>query len=151
MFLPFDLENAFSAGFVLALLAAIQPSQDFDCSYAEKTLNILDALAAGGNVPARFRRDELERLHEMLRPVIQQSRSSHEGSHHLLGEPGPERTDTIIHGVSPDQMLTISSLLDCYPGVDLGPGTVMDDSWLWEAEASAIGSYRDNAETQQGD
>ncbi|KAM5352921.1 hypothetical protein ACJ41O_005643 [Fusarium nematophilum] len=55
-FLPFDLDRAFSAGFVLSLISAINPISDADDTHLEKTFGLLDTLIAGGNVPARFRR-----------------------------------------------------------------------------------------------
>ncbi|KAF4458267.1 transcriptional regulatory [Fusarium albosuccineum] len=66
-FLPFDLDHAFSAGFVLSLISAINPaSKAIDDCYVETTFSLLDTLIAGGNVPARFRRQELSCLRDML-------------------------------------------------------------------------------------
>ncbi|KAF5651872.1 transcription activator [Fusarium sp. NRRL 25303] len=124
LFLPFDLDHAFSAGFVLALISAIQPFPDAASeSSFELTRNILDALIAGGNLPARFRRQELERLHDMLhlieqRDIVPQLQGQTDIP--VLGE----------QGISPNQILNVASLLDGHTNL----GVDLDDvnGWLWE-------------------
>ncbi|CZR40469.1 uncharacterized protein FPRO_05369 [Fusarium proliferatum ET1] len=124
LFLPFDLDHAFSAGFVLALISTIQPFPDAASeSSFELTRNILDALAAGWNLPARFRRQELERLHDMLHLIEQRGivpQLQGQADIHVLGE----------QGISPNQILKVASLLDGHTNL----GADLDDvnGWLWE-------------------
>lgn len=60
IFLPFDLEQIFSSGFIITLISAIHPfPNSVDESGFEKSLTLLDTLIANGNVPARFHREEL--------------------------------------------------------------------------------------------
>ncbi|KLP04783.1 Uncharacterized protein Y057_6536 [Fusarium fujikuroi] len=126
LFLPFDLDHAFSAGFVLALISAIQPFPDaVSESSFELTRNILDALIAGGNLPARFRRQELERLHDMLhlieqRDILPQLQGQENDRISVLGE----------QGISPNQILNVASLLAGHTSL----GADLDDvnDWLWE-------------------
>ncbi|KAG8361153.1 hypothetical protein FVEN_g689 [Fusarium venenatum] len=128
LFLPFDLDHAFSAGFVLALISALQPFPDALCEpYFEATVNILDTLIAGGNLPARFRRQEIERLHDMLRLVNQRETIAH---------PHEDQTAAIAahegeQGISPSQLLNITNMLDCCPPLNLDLDAV--NSWLWES------------------
>ncbi|KAF4496127.1 hypothetical protein FAGAP_7717 [Fusarium agapanthi] len=127
LFLPFDLDHASSAGFVLALISAMQPFPDAagESSF-ELTRNILDALIAGGNLPAQFRRQELERLHDMLhlieqRDIMPRLQDKENGRISVLGE----------QGISPNQILNVASLLDGQTnlGVDLNDDV---NGWLWE-------------------
>ncbi|KAL6884752.1 fungal-specific transcription factor domain-containing protein [Trichoderma evansii] len=126
LFLPFDLDHTFSAGFVLALISAIQPFPDATDSYFETTMHLLDSLIAGGNLPARFRRQELERFHEMLHLMNQQDDKSQSAGQEndcipVLGE----------QGISPNEILNVASMLDghSHPNLDLDDA----NSWLWEA------------------
>ncbi|KAG4290152.1 hypothetical protein FPRO06_02038 [Fusarium proliferatum] len=124
LFLHFDLDHAFSAGFVLALISTIQPFPDAASeSSFELTRNILDALIADGNLPARFRRQELERLHDMLHLIEQRDivpQLQGQADIHVLGE----------QGISPNQILNVASLLDGHTNL----GADLDDvnGWLWE-------------------
>ncbi|KAG4268066.1 hypothetical protein FPRO04_04482 [Fusarium proliferatum] len=124
LFLPFDLDHAFSAGFVLALISTIQPLPDAASeSSFELTRNILDALAAGWNLPARFRRQELERLHNMLHLIEQRDivpQLQGQADIPVLGE----------QGISANQILNVASLLDGHTNL----GADLDDvnGWLWE-------------------
>ncbi|CVL06503.1 uncharacterized protein FPRN_05211 [Fusarium proliferatum] len=124
LFLPFDLDHAFSAGFVLALISTIQPLPDAASeSSFELTRNILDALAAGWNLPARFRRQELERLHNMWHLIEQRDivpQLQGQADIPVLGE----------QGISANQILNVASLLDGHANL----GADLDDvnGWLWE-------------------
>ncbi|KAF5566727.1 transcriptional regulatory [Fusarium phyllophilum] len=127
LFLPFDLDHAFSAGFVLALISTIQPFPDAagESSF-ELTRDILDALIAGGNLPARFRRQELERLHDMLHLIEQRDIMPQ-----LQGQEYDDRISVLgEQGISPSQILNVASLLDGHTnlGVDLNDV----NGWLWE-------------------
>ncbi|KAF5601770.1 transcriptional regulatory [Fusarium pseudocircinatum] len=126
LFLPFDLDHAFSAGFVLALISAVQPFPDVagEPSF-DLTRNILDALIAGGNLPAQFRRQELERLHDMLhlieqRDIVPQLQGQENDHVSVLGE----------QGISPNQILNVASLLDGH--TNLGADLNDVNGWLWE-------------------
>ncbi|KAF5622700.1 transcriptional regulatory [Fusarium tjaetaba] len=126
LFLPFDLDHAFSAGFVLALISAVQPFPDAagESSF-ELTRNILDALIAGGNLPAQFRLQELERLHDMLhlikqRDIMPQLRGQENDRISVLGE----------QGISPNQILNVATLLDEH--TNLGADLNDVNGWLWE-------------------
>ncbi|RBA14930.1 hypothetical protein FPRO05_13146 [Fusarium proliferatum] len=124
LFLPFDLDHAFSAGFVLALISTIQPLPDAASeSSFELTRNILDALAAGWNLPARFRRQELERHHNMWHLIEQRDivpQLQGQADIPVLGE----------QGISANQILNVASLLDGHTNL----GADLDDvnGWLWE-------------------
>lgn len=125
MFLPFDLDIAFSAGFVLALISSIHPAPDSVPHSTKATFTILDALVDGGNAPARFRRQEFQRLNEML-CILQEKDSMHSqiiSPEQFAIVPGEE----FIHGVSPGEVLNVASLLDLCPGVDDATGV----GWLW--------------------
>ncbi|KAM0279868.1 hypothetical protein ACHAO9_011494 [Fusarium lateritium] len=126
LFLPFDLDHAFSAGFILALISAIQPFPDvIGDSYFETITHLLDALIAGGNLPACFRRQELERLHDMLHLIDQ-----HDNAPQFEGQENNNIPVLEEHGISPNQLLNVASMLDghAYLNVDLGDVS----SWLWE-------------------
>jgi len=82
-------------------------------------------LIAGGNLPARFRRQELERLHDMLhlieqRDIVPQLQGQDNDCISVLGE----------QGISPNQILNVASLLDGHTNI----GADLDDvnGWLWE-------------------
>ncbi|PNP82158.1 hypothetical protein FNYG_04347 [Fusarium nygamai] len=126
LFLPFDLDHAFSAGFVLALISAVQPFPDVAGEPSFKlTRNILDALVAGGNLPAQFRRQELGCLHGMLhlieqRDIVPQLQGQENDHISVLGE----------QGISPNQILNVASLLDGH--TNLGADLNDVNGWLWE-------------------
>ncbi|QPC80421.1 hypothetical protein HYE68_011173 [Fusarium pseudograminearum] len=128
LFLPFDLDHAFSAGFVLALISTVQPFSDAMCdSCFDATTNILDTLIAGGNLPACFRRQELERLHDMLHLIKQRERiPPHPNADQIPGFDAHRGEQ----GISPTQLLTVTNMLDSQPSFDLDFETV--NSWLWE-------------------
>ncbi|EKJ70473.1 hypothetical protein FPSE_09334 [Fusarium pseudograminearum CS3096] len=128
LFLPFDLDHAFSAGFVLALISTVQPFSDAMCdSCFDATTNILDTLIAGGNLPACFRRQELERLHDMLHLIKQRERiPPHPNVDQIPGFDAHRGEQ----GISPTQLLTVTNMLDSQPSFDLDFETV--NSWLWE-------------------
>ncbi|RGP63942.1 transcriptional regulatory [Fusarium sporotrichioides] len=134
LFLPFDLDHAFSAGFVLALISAVQPFPDAVCEpYFEATVNILDTLIAGGNLPARFRRQEIERLHDMLHLIDQQESASHPNGDQVTGFVAQQGEQ----GISPSQLLNVTNMLDCCPPLNLDLDAV--NSWLWESATFETG------------
>ncbi|RSL88386.1 hypothetical protein BHE90_000045 [Fusarium euwallaceae] len=130
IFLPFDLEQIFSSGFIITLISAIHPFPNaVDEAGFDKSLNLLDTLIANGNIPARFRREELVRLHEMLLLVSQQEINPE--------DVGLDPSQAIPHSMSPNQILSIANLLDSYPDLDsiVGVGT---EGWLWETDTAAV-------------
>ncbi|WXC67653.1 hypothetical protein SNK03_013468 [Fusarium graminearum] len=128
LFLPFDLDHTFSAGFVLALISTVQPFSDAMCdSCFDATINILDTLIAGGNLPACFRRQEMERLHDMLHLIKQRERiSPHPNVDQIPGFDAHQGEQ----GISPTQLLAVTNMLGSQPSFDLDLDTV--NSWLWE-------------------
>ncbi|CAF3543524.1 unnamed protein product [Fusarium graminearum] len=128
LFLPFDLDHTFSAGFVLALISTVQPFSDAMCdSCFDATINILDTLIAGGNLPACFRRQEMERLHDMLHLIKQRERiSPHPNVDQIPGFDAHRGEQ----GISPTQLLAVTNMLGSQPSFDLDLDTV--NSWLWE-------------------
>jgi hypothetical protein len=133
IFLPFDLEQIFSSGFIITLISAIHPFPNaVDGSGFDKSLNLLDTLIANGNIPARFRREELVRLHEMLLLVSQQEINPEDVGGDVL-----DPSNAMPHSMSPNQILSIANLLDSYPDLDsiVGVGT---EGWLWETDTAAV-------------
>ncbi|VUC35895.1 unnamed protein product [Clonostachys rosea] len=132
-FLPFDLDHAFSASFVLSLVSAIQPFPNtIGDSYLETTTTLLNALAASGNVSARFRQEELQRLYDMLL-LVNQELPDQAIALETQDTSGIVNPSLMPQGVSPNQMLSVASLLETYPGFDLSPNAA-DNRWLWEGE-----------------
>ncbi|RSM12575.1 hypothetical protein CEP52_002340 [Fusarium oligoseptatum] len=130
IFLPFDLEQIFSSGFIITLISAIHPFPNaVDEAGFDKSINLLDTLIANGNIPARFRREELVRLHEMLLLVSQQEINPE--------DVGLDPSQAMPHSMSPNQILSIANLLDSYPDLDsiVGVGT---EGWLWETDTAAV-------------
>ncbi|KAM6509731.1 hypothetical protein FALCPG4_017379 [Fusarium falciforme] len=133
IFLPFDLEQIFSSGFIITLISAIHPFPNaVDESGFDKSLSLLDTLIANGNIPARFRREELVRLHEMLLLVSQQEINPEDVGGDVL-----DPSHSMPHSMSPNQILSIANLLDSYPDLDsiVGVGT---EGWLWETDTAAV-------------
>ncbi|CAH0024899.1 unnamed protein product [Clonostachys rhizophaga] len=132
-FLPFDLDHAFSASFVLSLVSAIQPFPNtIGDSYLETTTTLLNALTASGNVSARFRQEELQRLHDMLL-LVGQEYADQATAPETQDASGIVNVSLMPQGVSPNQMLSVASLLETYPGFDVSPDAA-DNRWLWEGE-----------------
>lgn len=131
-FLPFDLDHAFSAGFVLSLISVINPdSVDVNDAHLERTFCLLDTLIAGGKVPAGFRRQELAFLHDMLRCLKESDSDTCPQETARSGLPLAGTYDLSQQGVSPNEMLALASLLDGDSTLHLDSEVV--NSWLWEA------------------
>ncbi|RJE27523.1 hypothetical protein PHISCL_00109 [Aspergillus sclerotialis] len=71
-FLPFDLENLFSASFILTLISTILPDSLADHTYREMSFSLLDEMIARGNQVARMRKSEIELLEELIQPLQRQ-------------------------------------------------------------------------------
>lgn len=70
-FLPFDLENLFSASFVLSLISGILPGLLADHTYRDMGFSLLDEMIARSQV-ARMRKSEIELLEELMQPLQRQ-------------------------------------------------------------------------------
>lgn len=126
---PFDLDHAFSASFVLSLVSAIQPIPNtIRHSYLETTTTLLNALTASGNVSARFRQEELQRLHDILL-LVGQEYPNHANAPEAQDTSGIVNVSLMPQGVSPNQMLSVASLLETYPLFDVSPDTA-NNRWL---------------------
>ncbi|KAI8671948.1 Zn(2)-C6 fungal-type domain-containing protein [Fusarium sp. Ph1] len=131
-FLPFDLDHVFSAGFVLSLIVAVHPaSAEGDERYLETPYGLLDTLIAGGNVPAYFKRQELNCLRDMLRCLMEPHSCPNPQDANETGFLSGTTCDLSQHGVSPNEMLALASLLEGDSMVQIDPEVV--DSWLWES------------------
>lgn len=133
LFLPFDLDHAFSAGFAISLLSILKPfSYSVDKAYIETAHKLLDTLIAGGNAPAAFRCQELDRLQDMLQLVRQQC----DGTDVV---PLPDQADVSTlgsqesHGISPTNLLNIADIFDGYVPLELDYDPA--HTWLWETNA----------------
>ncbi|KAG9251637.1 uncharacterized protein F5Z01DRAFT_273665 [Emericellopsis atlantica] len=131
-FLPFDLEYAFSAAFILMLTNAIHPFPDvMDSGWFEHALEIIGALEESGSVAARFRLQELERLQEILGLVArhaassfgEQAQESRQHEHDDLGN--------IDEGLASADFLSIADMIGRYPIVEMDSNLLGGD-WLWE-------------------
>lgn len=147
-FLPFDLEQAFSSAFVLTLMTAIPGLPDRDTSYMDTTFEIIDTMIARGNVVARFRKEELEKLQEMLHLATlrfqapnevsmsgdQAALNPSEGlgtSNEGLVDRGPA-TGSTVNGLASEKMLSIAGLLDWEPNMSALGDDQLAGSWLWD-------------------
>ncbi|WAO88936.1 Zn(2)-C6 fungal-type domain-containing protein [Fusarium falciforme] len=131
-FLPFDLDHVFSAGFVLSLIVAVHPaSADGYERYLETPYALLDTLIAGGNVPACFKRQELNCLRDMLRCLMEPHSCPNPQDVNETGFLSGTTGDLSQHGVSPNEMMALASLLEGDSMVQIDPEVV--DSWLWES------------------
>ncbi|KAI8257858.1 Proline utilization trans-activator [Colletotrichum sp. SAR11_239] len=119
---------------------------DREGNHLKDAFEILDTMIARGNVVARFRREELEKLQEILRltqsqiekPVAASERNeghlmmnSGGGSDdELLQDRGPP-TGSTANGLASEQMLSIAGLLDWEPNTSTFGDDQLAGSWLW--------------------
>lgn len=126
-----------------------------DNNYMQTTTDILDTMIARGNVVARCRKEELEKLQEMLcvaqrqlhapLPVAGDGSSSmqatdqsslriHTGDALFMteqpAEAGPA-TGSTTNGLASEQMLSIAGLLDWEPNMAAFDDDQLAGSWLW--------------------
>ncbi|TQN67216.1 Proline utilization trans-activator, partial [Colletotrichum shisoi] len=159
-FLPFDLEQTFSAAFVLTLMTAVPGLPTRNGEYVQTAFGILDTMMERGNVVARYRREELKKLQEMLH--LAQARlfqaaaaaaaggdvmdstgnlgldtqsanvlqTNHVGQD-VLGEGGPATGSSTANGLASEQMLSIAGLLDWEPSVAALQDDQLAGNWLW--------------------
>ncbi|KAK2776493.1 C6 transcription factor [Colletotrichum kahawae] len=145
-FLPFDLEQTFSSAFVLTLMSSIPGLPDLEGNHMKGAFEILDTMIARGNVVARFRKEELEKLQEILRltqsqfegPVAASDRNeghllvnSGGGSDNGLLQDHGSATGSTANGLASEQMLSIAGLLDWEPNLSTFGDDQLAGSWLW--------------------
>lgn len=154
-FLPFDLEQAFSSAFILTLMTSMPGLSERDNNYMQTTTDILDTMIARGNVVARYRKEELEKLQEMLCLAQRQLHAppsvAGDGSSSMQAEnqsslrrnagelsssteqpteAGPA-TGSTTNGLASEQMLSIAGLLDWEPNMAAFDDDQLAGSWLW--------------------
>ncbi|KAK1541337.1 hypothetical protein CPAR01_07326 [Colletotrichum paranaense] len=154
-FLPFDLEQAFSSAFVLTLMTSMPSLSERDNRYMQTTTDILDTMIARGNVVARCRKEELEKLQEMLCLAQRQLHAppsvAGDGSSGMQAEnqsslridagdlslPTEQPTEagpaigSTTNGLASEQMLSIAGLLDWEPNMAAFDDDQLAGSWLW--------------------
>ncbi|KAF9893436.1 hypothetical protein FE257_010748 [Aspergillus nanangensis] len=123
-FLPFQLEDAFSSGFVLHLLRAVAPWLLPDDSWSEDVDCVLDRMISKGNLVAPLRKVELSQLAHIMTPLTPgalhfQSPSPTEERQDdpsmVLGEeevPGWDLFMGNAIGLDPSQILDLAARLD---------------------------------------
>lgn len=78
MFVPFDLESTWSAALVLLILPFIDPSLSQDtASSLHIVYDILEDMAAVGNIVASYRKTELAQLEQNLKALEAMQRTEH--------------------------------------------------------------------------
>lgn len=128
------------------MLSTLQPFPEtrIDESYILTTNDLLDHLVSNGNMPARFRREELERLNQLLHNI------SSSPADVILEGPGPlldpqlmseddSQAQDVLYsfqgarqGVSPNQVLNVATLFESYDcPTDVDSSLLGDTAWLW--------------------
>ncbi|KAI1825075.1 fungal-specific transcription factor domain-containing protein [Xylaria intraflava] len=138
-FLPFDLESTFSSAFVLSLMAALPSVPLEETTDVNASHYLLNRMIDGGNVIAKFRREDLERLINFLvllrADTSQQGLSVTDEMTAMLGFNASEYDQAIpvqpgdvgtFNDLSPEQMLSLAGLLELDPAFDH-----VDEQWLW--------------------
>lgn len=105
-FLPFDLDSAFSASFVLLLATGIHPRLVPDRSHIDTIYQILDSMSMKGNLLASLRRSEIEELRAMLDP------GGLGAMNHGFGAPGPVASSVNAGAQDPIDTASLPSLGD---------------------------------------
>ncbi|OQU99952.1 Fungal Zn2-Cys6 binuclear cluster domain-containing protein [Cladophialophora immunda] len=147
-FLPFDLESAFSAAFIVTMASALVPTMIVDAAtYRATSDRIIDYLIRKGNVPAQLRKKELLCLDQMIQPLLDHRdqhlpppiHASQPPAHAFspdFGTLGGWRAGPGESGFSPSQMLNIADQLDTHTQ---GSATINGDwtttsPWVWWTE-----------------
>ncbi|EEU48333.1 uncharacterized protein NECHADRAFT_23096, partial [Fusarium vanettenii 77-13-4] len=68
-FLPFDLEYAFASALSLCIIRTVLPHFVPDQSWFQKAVSLLDKMISQGGIVARLRKNELQRLEQLLIPL----------------------------------------------------------------------------------
>ncbi|GKT43352.1 uncharacterized protein ColSpa_03533 [Colletotrichum spaethianum] len=128
-----------------------------DSSYMQTAFSILDNMIDRGNVVARYRKEELEKLQEMLRLAKAQNHAplasvdsrnntnvahdetqlsvdngnvSQAPSTEQFADRGPA-TGSTANGLASEQMLSIAGLLDWEPDMTAFGEDQLSGNWLW--------------------
>lgn len=136
-------------------MTAIPGFSDHDDSYLNTAYSILSTIIAHGNMVAQYRKEELEKLQEILHLMeIRNEETAVPKTNHKLAsdnrrdlslpaEP-PERiaaTGSTANGLaSSEEMLSIAGLLDWEPDISTFHNDQITGSWLWvDAIAEDLG------------
>lgn len=127
-------------------MTAIPGLSCHDSSYLETTFSILTTIIAHGNMVAQYRKEELEKLQEMLHLVdiptdettapktnsqllSNITRGLNTPTEHLERVP---TTGSAANGLaSSEEMLSIAGLLDWEPDISAFDNDQLAGSWLW--------------------
>lgn len=136
-------------------MAAIPGLSDHDGSYLNTAFSILSTIIAHGNTVAQYRKEELEKLQEILHlveihneetagPKTNQKLSSNNTRDLNLPAERPERiaeTGSAANGLaSSEEMLSIAGMLDWEPDISTFHNDQLAGSWLWvDAIAEDLG------------
>ncbi|CAG9952726.1 unnamed protein product [Clonostachys rosea f. rosea IK726] len=95
-FLPFDLETAYSAAFVLIMSSEIEAKHPLHEASLAALLDVFDTMVAGGNLVASSRKAEVEELDYSLRKQFCQNTNDNANSARAL--PSDEGPDASLAG-----------------------------------------------------
>lgn len=127
-------------------MTAIPGLSDNDGSYLNTAFSILSTIIAHGNMVAQYRKEELEKLQEILHLVeIHNEKTAEPKTNHKLSSNNnrdlnlpaerPERiaeTGSAANGLaSSEEMLSIAGLLDWEPETSTFRNDQLAGSWLW--------------------
>lgn len=127
-------------------MAAIPGLSYHDGSYLETAFSILSTIIAHGNRVAQYRKEELEKLQEILHLVETQNeepavpKTNHKLASNTSRGPSlptehAERgaaTGSAANGLaSSEEMLSIAGLLDWEPEISTFRSDQLEGSWLW--------------------
>lgn len=104
-FLPFDLESAFSAAFVLVMASSVHPKLLPQENWLNTIMAVFDYMIMKGNVLASLRKSEVEELAQMLRP----RRQTHQNN---ISTAVPAAIDDIPATISVSDHASLPSLGD---------------------------------------
>lgn len=155
-FLSFDLEQTFSSAFILTLMEAIPGLSVHDGSYLNTALSILSTIIAHGNMVAQYRKEELEKLQEILHLVEiihNEDTAGPKTNHKLSSNNSRDLSHPAEHAeriaeigsaanglASSEEMLSIAGLLDWEPEISTFHNDQLAGSWLWvDAIAEDLG------------
>ncbi|CAG9984318.1 unnamed protein product [Clonostachys byssicola] len=161
--LPFDLERAFSSGFVSTILSVIDSGEQTYRALYSQACYLLEEFIHRGLTPATFRKSEIELLVEMIQLWKSQERGNTQGVQG--GERAQDQREVTQHpggdGSNDDHIVEhdFGAIYDLSPGAtyDLSPGQIMSlaetiavqdgqfennmgwmDDWLWDHEGQQV-------------
>ena len=147
-FLPFDLESVFVSTVILLMGPAIDPRVlENNPNWLERAYSIFDEMIRDGNKVAKFRRSELQQLHETLLGCISSDRPRQLAVPDFFQQgdiiPDPASPSSIsIPGAVPQSIRYNDALLRPHPDLDVECDfTAMLTSAEVMAVADSIESY----------